>query len=120
MSSTDRSSGVGVSVVGYPRWVTLFFLHGAGLKDPHRLLQGSGSRVRSIRLAHEGDLEKPEVLALIEQAADAPAEEFAAAPGLSTLIKSVVPRQIPRRPRPKSAPRKFARKEVRLKRTKST
>src|SRR6185436_8710218 len=53
IGATDRSPSVVVSVVGYPRWVTLFFLHGAKLKDPDKLLQGSGSRVRSIRLVHE-------------------------------------------------------------------
>lgn len=120
IGSTDRSSSVVVSVVGYPRWVTLFFLYGASLKDPRGLLQGAGSRVRSIRLTHEDDLDKPEVLALIAQAAGARAEEFAAAPKLSTIIKSVVPRQTSRRPRPKSALRKSGRKEVRLRKAKST
>ncbi|MEJ1961901.1 MAG: hypothetical protein WDO56_10325 [Gammaproteobacteria bacterium] len=104
IGSTDRSSGVVVSVLGYPRWITLFFLHGAGLKDPRGLLQGSGSRVRSIRLEHESDLDRPEVLALIEQAAGARADEFAAAPRLTTIIKSVVARQSSRRPRPGGAP----------------
>jgi hypothetical protein len=40
-----------LSIVLYPRWVTLFFLFGATLQDPRRLLEGKGSRVRSIRLS---------------------------------------------------------------------
>ncbi len=39
-----------LSIVLYPRWVTLFFLFGATLEDPRRLLEGKGSRVRSVRL----------------------------------------------------------------------
>ncbi len=39
-----------LSIVLYPRWVTLFFLFGATLEDPDGLLEGKGSRVRSIRL----------------------------------------------------------------------
>jgi hypothetical protein len=95
---SQKSSGVVVSVVAYPRWVTLFFLHGAALKDPRGLLQGSGSRVRSIRLTHEKDLDRPDVVSLITQAAGARATEFAAAPRLSTMIKSVSARRRPRRP----------------------
>ena len=94
---TDHS--VLVSVVAYPRWVTLFFLFGGTLKDPAGLLQGTGSRVRSIRLEHANDMDKPEVVALIEQAANARAEEFATAPRLSTIIKLVLAKQRPRRPR---------------------
>ena len=35
-----------------PRWVTLCFLWGKALPDPHELLKGEGSRVRHVRL-HE-------------------------------------------------------------------
>src|SRR5215471_9200210 len=48
-SPTERTSQAFLSVAGYPRWVNLFFLRGVDLKDPKRLLQGSGSQVRSIR-----------------------------------------------------------------------
>src|SRR3954471_13377690 len=47
-SPTERSPDAFVSVTGYPRWVTLFFLRGADLTDPHGLLEGSGAQVRSI------------------------------------------------------------------------
>src|SRR5437870_1599741 len=39
-----------LSIAVYPRWVTLFFLRGVDLPDPHGLLEGSGSQVRGVRL----------------------------------------------------------------------
>jgi hypothetical protein len=50
ISPTERTSDVFLSVAGYPKWVTLFFLHGDGLRDPSGLLEGQGKQVRSIRL----------------------------------------------------------------------
>src|SRR5436190_24049657 len=46
----QKASHAILSIVAYPRWVTLFFLYGVNLKDPSSLLDGSGSRVRSVRL----------------------------------------------------------------------
>ena len=65
----DRSSGAIFSVVLYPRWVSFFFLKGAGLPDPHKLLRGSGKVVRSIRLDRVEALDEPEVQELIQLAA---------------------------------------------------
>jgi len=96
-SPTERTSDALLSVAGYPRWVTLFFLRGAALDDPHKLLQGAGSQVRSIRLAAVECLDRPEVLSLIEQAVQPHAAAFGAAPALSTVVKSVSLKQRPRR-----------------------
>jgi hypothetical protein len=49
-STSPKGSGVLVSIVAYQKWVTLFFFYGTRLSDPDKLLQGSGSRIRSIRL----------------------------------------------------------------------
>jgi hypothetical protein len=95
---TDRASDAVVSIAAYPRWVTLFFLHGRTLVDPQALLKGSGSRVRSIRLKEPADLEAPAVVALLEQALATRGADFAAAPALATIVKSVSARQRPRRP----------------------
>jgi hypothetical protein len=43
ISPTERTSDAFISVAGYPRWVTLFFLHGADLRDPH----GPTSKVKA-------------------------------------------------------------------------
>src|SRR6185436_16060466 len=56
---SERPSEAVISIAVYPKWVTLFFLHGATLADPKNLLTGSGARVRSIRLAAPGDLDSP-------------------------------------------------------------
>jgi hypothetical protein len=95
---SEKASSAVLSVAVYPKWVTLFFLHGTALQDPARLLQGAGSRVRSIRLKAPADLDLPEVRFLIDQALQSCAEELANAPSLRTVIKSVSARQRSRRP----------------------
>jgi hypothetical protein len=57
-----------LSIALYPRWVTLFFLFGVRQPDPHKLMQGSGSRVRSIRLESMETLKDEAVDALISAA----------------------------------------------------
>jgi hypothetical protein len=97
-SPTERASGAIVSIAGYPRWVTLFFLGGARLSDPHALLEGDGKQVRGITLKAPGDLDSPAVKALLRQALMPHAAAFAAAPPLTTVVKSVSAKQRPRRP----------------------
>lgn len=96
-SPSERPSDAVVSIAGYPKWVNLFFLKGADLKDPKHLLQGTGTTVRSIRFVSTS-FEQPEVLALIERAAKPFRSAFKAAPPLCTIIKSVSKKQRPRRP----------------------
>src|SRR5258706_12172329 len=64
---TERASDAIFSIAVYPRWVSLFFLQGATLADPQKLLRGSGSRVRHLVL-EEGTLDKPAVRELMAQA----------------------------------------------------
>ena len=97
-SSTPRAGGAIVSVAAYPKWVTLFFLHGKRLKDPDGLLQGSGARVRSIRLAPVTLINTRPVQALLRQALEPHQPELAAAPRLSSVVRSVSAKQRPRRP----------------------
>jgi len=97
-SPTDRSSAAVISLAAYLRWVTLFFLQGAGLEDPLGMLQGAGARVRSVRLADPETLDDPRVAKLIDQALVEHATAFARAPALSMIIKSASAKQKPRRP----------------------
>lgn len=97
-SSTDRTSDGVLSVALYPRWVTLFFLRGVRLADPHGLLAGSGSHVRHIRLAGPEDLDDPRVDALIAAALGQSIPPFDAARPQRLIIKSVSEKQRPRRP----------------------
>ena len=101
ISPTERTQDAFISVAGYPKWVTLFFLHGTDLRDPNSLLEGQGKQVRSIRLQDPAQIDTPEVQALIKQAIFPYASAFLVAPELTTIVKSVVAKQRPRRPTPK-------------------
>jgi hypothetical protein len=104
ISPTERTADAFISVAGYPKWVTLFFLHGIDLQDPNRLLAGQGKRVRSIRLENPAEIDSPEVQALIAQAVLRYTPAFLAAPTLATIVKAVVASQRPRRPTEASRP----------------
>jgi hypothetical protein len=98
ISATGKTQDAFVSIAGYPRWITLFLANGAALDDPHGLLEGDGKRVRSIRLKSPADLDTPAIDALIAQASASQAASLAAAPARTSVVKSVVAKQRPRRP----------------------
>ncbi len=98
-SPTDSSKDAFISVVGYPKWITLFFLNGVALADPHGMLEGKGSQVRSIRLKSPGEINTPEVSALVSQAILPLEPALHAAPPLTTVVRTVVANQRPRRPK---------------------
>jgi len=98
IASSERASDSVVSVAGYPRWVTLFFLHGADLPDPGGVLEGSGSQVRSVRLQPPARLLEPAVQSLIAAAKAGAVPALESAPALQTLIKSVSEKQRARKP----------------------
>ena len=95
---TDHSRESFISIAGYPKWVTLFFLDGAGLHDPEGLLEGDGKQVRGIRLKTPADIDAPAVAALIAQAIAPRADALARAAPLATVIKAEVEKQRSRRP----------------------
>ncbi|HSP13618.1 MAG TPA: DUF1801 domain-containing protein [Thermoanaerobaculia bacterium] len=106
---SERASEVICSIAIYPKWVTLFFLHGVGLPDPRKLLGGSGSRVRQIRLESADDLDNSAIRALIKAAISRSPNPLDATVRGRLVIKSVSKRQRPRRPEPKPAARSRAR-----------
>ncbi len=97
-STTPLASGVIVSVVAYPKWVTLFFFYGTRLPDPERILQGAGARIRSVRLEPFAVLESDAVAALLTAAVTPFATQLKTAPRLSTIIKTQSTRRRARRP----------------------
>ena len=103
MSPTVRASNAFLSVAGYPKWATLFFLHGKELDDPNGLLEGKGKQVRSIRLKSSADINTPQLEALVTQAIRPQQAALLAAPPLATVVKMVVAKQRPRRPAQKAA-----------------
>jgi len=98
ISPTDKTKDAFISVAGHPRWVTLFFLHGVTLHDPQGLLEGTGRRVRGIRLMNPAILDAPAVVALIDQAVAAEEVALASAPPLTSIVRMVIGRQRERRP----------------------
>ena len=103
LGPTDRASDALVSVAAYPRWVTLFFLKGADLPDPAGVLQGAGSRVRSVRLTPPSVLQSKPVQALLDVVGRQARKELALAPPLTTVVKSVSKKQRPRKAPPVTA-----------------
>jgi hypothetical protein len=93
-----KASKMPLSIALYPRWVTLFFLMGAGLPDPKKLMTGSGSRVRSIRLDGMATLKDPDVDALITAAVMSAGWRLDPKSKGELVIKSISPKQRPRRP----------------------
>ena len=75
----QRSSGYGTGpkknseqfawILAHAAHVALAFPYGAELEDPAGLLGGTGARVRNVRLSSVDDVARPELRALLAQAA---------------------------------------------------
>jgi hypothetical protein len=88
-----------LSLAVMPQWVTLCFLWGKSLSDPHFLLKGEGSRVRHTRLHTPDALDDPRIEALIAEALAATEWPIDPAEPQRLVIKSVSAKQRPRRPK---------------------
>lgn len=93
---TEKTSDVVFSIAVYPRWVSLFFFDAGKLKDPKKLLKGSGAKIRHVVLSEgEKTLASSDVQALVAQAlgsTKAPAGQKS-----RIIIKSISAKQRPRR-----------------------
>jgi hypothetical protein len=97
-SPDGKTGGAFLSVALYPRWVNLFFLQGAALRDPEGVLQGSGSIVRHVRMSGVDDLDLPHIRALIDAAVAGSEVPYDAGRNGKLVIKSISAKQKPRRP----------------------
>ena len=98
---TERASQAIVSIVAYPRWVSVCFLQGAHLPDPLGVLTGGGNQVRHVRLdAGAAILDTPAVRALITEALKFSGDRFDGSKRL--VIKAISAKQRPRRAGPSS------------------
>ncbi len=93
-SPTERPSDSIFSIAAAANGVGLCFIRGAGLADPKKVLQGSGSQTRFLRLPSVEVLDRPEVKALM-RAAMAKAKPLEGDGEL--VIRSVSAKQRPRR-----------------------
>ena len=86
-------------VAAYPRYVNLGFNRGVDLPDPERLLCGSGTSIRHVRIGAVRDLETAGVQALL---AAAVAQGRRSSPG-ACLGQSIVKPVYPKKRRPGAA-----------------
>ncbi|HZQ21221.1 MAG TPA: DUF1801 domain-containing protein [Terriglobales bacterium] len=96
-SATERPSDSIVSIAAAANGVGLAFYRGATLPDPHKILLGSGTQNRFIRLDSADTLSRPEIEALIASAIAQAKTPLAAAGRGNLSIRSVSAKQRPRR-----------------------
>jgi len=96
-SPTERPSDAILSMTGSANGVGLCFIHGAKLRDPAKILRGSGNQTRSIHLESADVLARPEVEALIDAAIAQSPTPFRRSGRRQLIIRSVSAKQRPRR-----------------------
>jgi hypothetical protein len=95
---TERTSEEIFSMTLFPRWVSLFFMNGTTLPDPQKLLKGSGKTARHIVLEDAAVLDKAAVQVLIAHELKRAAKPLDGTKPGRIVIKSISPKQGPRRP----------------------
>jgi hypothetical protein len=98
-SPTDKRSDIILSIALYPRWVSVFFMRGATLPDPQKVLKGGGSTVRHVVLENASDLDKPAVAAVIDAAVNRAEPPFDPARRGEVIVKMALKTIRARRPR---------------------
>ena len=95
----DKAGQAIISLAVMPKWVTLCFLWGASLSDPHKMLKGEGSRVRNVRLFTPEALDDPRIEALIAETLATTDWPLDPDEPQRLIIKSISAKQRPRRPK---------------------
>jgi hypothetical protein len=101
---TERPSDAVMSIVLYPRWINLGFLEGALLDDPHRILRGTGTQFRNVKLTAASDMDAPAVRALIAQAIGSAQPPFNPRRRRTIDVRAISAKQRSRRPSSRPAP----------------
>jgi hypothetical protein len=95
----ERVSDAWFSIAVFPKWASLFFFKTLPLRDPQKLLKGSGRTTRHIVLKDGAKtFSEPGVRALIDQALEKAGQPFKRGAKGRIVIKSVSAKQRPRRP----------------------
>jgi hypothetical protein len=100
---SEKAGDAIFSLAAQAKGLSLCFLQGAKLPDPHKLLRGSGNVVRNIRLESADALDDPEVRGLIDVALARAKSPMPADGHHRLIIKSVSTKQRPRRTQGASA-----------------
>ena len=96
-SPTERPSDTFFSIAAAANGVGLAFYRGATLPDPHKVLLGSGSQNRFVRLDSARTLERSEIAALMSAAIELGRVPLPATGGGKLIIRSISAKQKPRR-----------------------
>jgi hypothetical protein len=94
---TERPSDCIVSMAAGANGVSLCFIRGASLPDPDKVLLGSGSQTRFIRIDSVAVLARSEIKALFAVAIAQSKTRFAFSESGKLIIRSVSAKQRPRR-----------------------
>ena len=97
--TTERPSNCMFSLAANSKGVGLAFYYGASLPDPHKILLGSGNQNRFIRLENAATLDRPEVKALLRAAVEQAKSPLPSTGTGHLIIRSISPKQRPRRAR---------------------
>src|SRR5436853_4477858 len=93
---TERPSDCIVSLAAGANGVGLCFIHGASLRDPNKILLGSGNQTRFIRIESAEVLARPEVEALVAAAVAQAKTPLRASGRGQLIIRAVAAKQRPR------------------------
>lgn len=93
---TEKAGDAIFSLAAQAKGLSLCFLQGAKLPDPHSLLRGSGNVVRNIRLESPDVLDDPKVRQLIDIALNRAKMPIPVNGSHQLIIKSVSTKQRPR------------------------
>jgi hypothetical protein len=96
-SPTERPSDAVVSMAAGANGVGLCFIRGATLPDPKKVLLGSGSQTRFIRVPSVEVLARPEVKALFAAALSQSRAPFRSVGRPTLIVRSISAKQRPRR-----------------------
>jgi len=96
-STTERTSDALFSIAANSKGVGLHFYWGATLPDPHRILEGSGTQNRFVRLPTPKTLSDSKVSALIDAAVAQAKVPLAVGKRGVSIVKSVSAKQRARR-----------------------
>ena len=95
--STERPSDCIVSIAAGANGIGLSFYRGADVPDPHKLLLGSGTQNRFIRLESANVLSDPRIAALINAAVSQARTPLPPGGKGNLIIRSISAKQRPRR-----------------------
>ena len=93
---TEKAGDAIFSLAAQAKGLSLCFLHGARLPDPHKLLRGNGNVVRNIRLESADGLDDPNVRQLIDIALNRAKTRIPVDGSHRLIIKYISAKQRPR------------------------